>query len=142
MFLVHFVGDLHQPLHTVDDNEGENKLPVSFFTDPRQTKRENTNLHAVWDFGLIKSQFWDWGAYVRWIEIEWLPGKNVVSLSAGTPVDWALEGHRVAIDYACAGVSPDDALGQEYIARVRPQLDRQLAIAGLRLAHLLNEALK
>ena len=67
-FLVHFVGDVHQPLHTVADNKGENDLPVSFFTDPTSKRREMTNLHAVWDSGLIKNQFWDWGSYVQWIE--------------------------------------------------------------------------
>ena len=141
-FLVHFVGDLHHPLHTVGDNRGENGLVVSFFTDPTGRKRDTTNLHAVWDSGLIRNQFWAWGAYVQWIESNWLPGKDVAQLSAGTPVDWALEAHRIAIDYACAGISPNAALDQAYVKLVRPQLDRQLAVGGLRLARLLNETLK
>ena len=47
MFLVHFVGDLHQPLHCADDNDrGGNDVPVQLYT-------RSTKLHAVWDNGLI-----------------------------------------------------------------------------------------
>src|SRR5262249_13977234 len=82
-FLVHFVGDLHQPLQTVADNSGENDLKVSFFTDPTGRKREDTNLHAVWDVGLIRNRFWDWGTYVQWIETDWLARKDADKLSSG-----------------------------------------------------------
>src|SRR5262245_2559055 len=52
-YLVHFVGDLHQPLHTVKDFLGGNQFEVRFFVDPRKKTIEDTNLHAVWDTGLI-----------------------------------------------------------------------------------------
>ena len=58
------------------------------------------------------------------------------------PVDWALEAHKAARDVAVAGVTMDAHLGADYLAAVRPTLDRQLAVAGLRLARTLNEALK
>ena len=45
-------------------------------------------------------------------------------------------------DVAVAGVTMDAHLGADYLAAVRPTLDRQLAVAGLRLARMLNEALK
>jgi hypothetical protein len=141
MYLVHFVADVHQPLHTVTDNRGENDLAVTFFVDPTNTRRDPTNLHKVWDSGLIRNQFWNWGAYERWLEANWFPGKDVAGLSAGTPVDWALEAHAVAA-VVCDGVAPNDALDQAYAQKVRPQLDRQLAVAGLRLARVLNETLK
>ena len=56
--------------------------------------------------------------------------------------DWALEAHRAARDVAVKGVTPDEHLGADYLTAVRPTLDRQLAVAGLRLARTLNEALK
>jgi hypothetical protein len=61
---------------------------------------------------------------------------------AGTPLDWALEAHRAAREIAVAGVSMNDQPGADYLAAVRPTLDRPLAAAGLRLAALLNQALK
>jgi hypothetical protein len=47
MFLVHFAGDLHQPLHVAHANDRGGHYPVSFFG-------EKMSLHAVWDFGLIQ----------------------------------------------------------------------------------------
>jgi hypothetical protein len=141
-FLVHFVGDVNQPLHTVAELHGYNDMPVCYFSSPAKNDCAPMNLHAVWDVGLIRSVFWDWGAYVDYLESDWLPLHDAEGLSAGTPVDWALEAHRAARDVAVAGVSADMALGADYLAQVRPTLDRQLAAAGLRLARLLNETLQ
>jgi S1/P1 Nuclease len=80
----------------------------------------------------------DWGGYVDYLETDWLPAHNDSALDAGTPVDWALEAHRAAGDVAIAGVTMDAHLGADYLAAVRPI---QLAVAGLRLARTLNEAL-
>src|SRR5947208_9779541 len=47
MFLVHFVGDMHQPLHCADNHDkGGNDLKLDFFGRP-------TNLHSLWDTGLL-----------------------------------------------------------------------------------------
>jgi hypothetical protein len=133
---------VHQPLHTVADNTGENTLHVSFYADPTNNRQEKTNLHAVWDSGLIRNQFWDWGAYANWIESDWLPGKDLDALASGTPIDWAVEAHQVAINFAAQGISENQVLDTTYATRVRGQLDHQLAVAGLRLARVLNEALR
>jgi hypothetical protein len=133
MFLVHFVGDVHQPLHTIDrKDEGGNKLAVTFFDVPMP-------LHAVWDIGLVEKRTFDWGHYVTILEDTWLPGKDIRDLQRGTPADWALQAHAAAVDVAY--VLPEDLkLGNAYYQRSLPTLDRQLALAGLRLARLLNEA--
>jgi hypothetical protein len=133
-FLVHLVGDVHQPLHTIDrHDEGGNQFAVTFFDKPM-------SLHAVWDFGIIERYSFDWGEYVERIEATWLPGKPVHALQAGTAVDWAWEAHRAAVDVAY--VVPEDLkLGDAYYQRALPVVDRQLALAGIRLARLLNEAL-
>jgi hypothetical protein len=136
-FIVHFVGDIHQPLHTVKDFVGGNLFPVTYFVDPLKRKKEPTNLHAVWDVGLIRSMVWDWGAYVSRLEDEWLPGKDLSALAGGTPVDWALEAHKAAIEVAFT-VQPNADLGDAYLALTRPIVDRQLALAGIRLARTLN----
>jgi hypothetical protein len=64
-FVIHFVGDLHQPLHTSDNNDlGGNCIPVTFFGEaPKLTnpERENyaPNLHALWDYGIYQREFSD-----------------------------------------------------------------------------------
>lgn len=135
MYLVHFIGDIHQPLHAVGDYRGANDYPVRFFVDPLKKTKQDTNLHAVWDSNLIRATVWDWGAYVRRLQDNWLPGKDVKQLTAGTVVDWTLEAHKAARDVAFMNAD----LGQEYLALAQPTVDRQLATAGLRLARLLNE---
>ena len=58
-FLIHFVGDLHQPLHAATNNdEGGNCVPVAFFGElPQLRNPQNAsyapNLHGVWDVGLL-----------------------------------------------------------------------------------------
>jgi hypothetical protein len=138
MFLVHFIGDIHQPLHAVGDYRGGNDYPVKFFVDPQKKTTEWTDLHAVWDSGLIRATVWDWGAYVRRLQADWLPGKDVKQLTAGTVVDWTVEAHKAGRDVAFKAAMNAD-LGQDYLTFALPTVDRQLATAGLRLARVLNE---
>jgi hypothetical protein len=134
MFLVHFVGDVHQPLHCADRNDaGGTRLMVIFFG-------VQSSLHLVWDVGLVERRTFDWGQYVTTLETDWLPGKDLTELQKGDPVDWALEAHKAAVDVAYA-LSDDLNLGDVYYQRSLPIVDRQLALAGIRLARLLNEAL-
>lgn len=139
-FLVHFVGDLHQPLHTVKEQRGGNDLHVSFFVDPLKMRKEKTNLHTVWDSGLIRASFWNWGAYVDYLMDTWLLANNAQALLAGNAIDWALDAHKAAREVAFT-VSENDDLGQAYLSAARPIVDRQLAAGGVRLAALLDELL-
>jgi hypothetical protein len=58
-FLIHFVGDIHQPLHaTTNNDEGGNCVPVAFFDTPPQLRNPATesyapNLHGVWDVNIL-----------------------------------------------------------------------------------------
>jgi hypothetical protein len=135
MFLVHLVGDVHQPLHCTDRNDaGGNRLTVLFFNAV-------SSLHMVWDVGLIEKRTFDFGEYVTALETDWLPGKDVAALQKGDPVVWALESHDAAMKVAYGQLPSDYILGETYYQASRPVLDRQLAVAGLRLARLLNETL-
>ena len=143
-FAVHFLGDVHQPMHTVDEARGGNDIKVSVEIGgqictgkciPR--KQEGANLHSVWDSTLINQSFWNWGAYVEYLETQWLPGKE--HLSSGTPLDWAVQTHAAV--QAVWNLTPTDLkLTDSYYKQVRPTLDQQLALGGIRLAHFLNEA--
>jgi hypothetical protein len=59
-FLIHFVGDLHQPLHAITNNDqGGNCVPVAFFDALPQLRNPQTesyapNLHAVWDTNILE----------------------------------------------------------------------------------------
>lgn len=141
-YLVHFVGDLHQPLHTVQEMGGGFGCKVDFFVNHLLEQKFRTDLHWVWDTGLLRASFRSWGSYLSFLEEKWLPERNFDELTRGTAIEWALESHQIAIDVGFASVKCNSELGKEYLDRARPHVDRQLAIAGLRLARILNEALK
>jgi hypothetical protein len=127
-FLVHFVGDLHQPLHSIDDHDrGGNDVSVTLFGQP-------TNLHSVWDSGLINHTGLAVDAYVARLQ-------GMVVDASGTPIAWAEEAHRVAVAHAYV-LPVDHQLDEAYYDANRPVIDLQLARAGARLARLLNESLQ
>jgi S1/P1 Nuclease len=131
-FLVHLIGDLHQPLHCADDHDrGGNDVAVFLLGQP-------TTLHAVWDAGLIHASDLSEARWVRQLET-WLDGRDVARLAAGSVIDWALESHRAAVEHAY-DIPSNGQLGRAYVETTRPVLEHQLAAAGVRLARVLNEA--
>jgi hypothetical protein len=91
---------------------------------------------------------WDWGAYVDRLEDGWLktpeakaedPAVNHAPIDEKTFIAWAEETHKAA-QTVWYGRPADDVLDDRYLRDVLPIMDRQLGIAGLRLARLLNEA--
>ena len=146
-FAVHFLGDIHQPLHTVAELKGGNDIKVDIFirgptcTGTCEPLRTTTNFHAAWDSGLILKTVWDWGAYVERLENGWLKTAEATQpgIAGGTPVAWAEETHLAA--QAVWNLRPaDNVLDDRYYRDVVPILDRQLGVAGLRLAKFLNDA--
>ena len=140
-FLIHFVGDLHQPLHAIDNHDrGGNDVKVVAL---RGEEGRATNLHAAWDTGLINLS----------AETETARAERLLIDLASHPVDasldvvkWAEEGRdlgaRVVYRYpgfSAAGPPADPVtLDEAYRATAMTSIDRQLATAGARLAALLN----
>lgn len=153
-FAVHLVGDLHQPLHTVKEKRGGNDIQVDVFMRglrncPTCTVEHTpVDFHKAWDETLIQRTVWNWGAYVDRLENGWLktaeakaedPAANHAPIDEKTFIAWAEETHRAA-QTVWYGRPADDVLDDRYLHDVLPIMDRQLGIAGLRLARLLNEA--
>ncbi len=147
-YAVHFVGDIHQPLHTVGEKMGGNQQAVHGDLRGLVCKRncalgaETANLHVLWDTTLIRRTVWDWGSYVSRLEDGLLRAPEVLgAAAAGTPVQWANQTHAVAqLVWNEKQVPADGAVDDAYYEAVLPLLDRQLALAGLRLAAFLNGA--
>jgi hypothetical protein len=154
-FAVHFVGDIHQPLHTVAEKSGGNDINVDVFMRGLATcptcaaAHTPVNFHAAWDSTLIQKTVWDWGAYVDRLENGWLgtspeakaedPATNHAAIDGDTLKTWAEETHRAA--NAVWYLRPaDEVLDDRYLRDILPALDRQLGVAGLRLARFLNAA--
>jgi hypothetical protein len=132
IFLVHFVADIHQPLHCINnDDRGGNDVAVSFFGFP-------TNLHTVWDSELLQRTHLRERAYTHRL-MSWLATQNTDNLQQGTPVDWALEAHGLARHYAYQ-LPSDHNLRSGYYSANLPIVEAQLAKAAVRLAQVVNTA--
>lgn len=133
-FLVHFVGDIHQPMHGIADERGGNGIHVSEFGST-QCGKYQCNLHSAWDSGLLEHTGRSEQEYVAYLE-QMIASKKLQA--TGTPEDWANESWRFAKQaWLSDGGSVDEAYYKANIGIV----DERLALAGLRLAALLNQAL-
>jgi len=148
-FAVHFIGDIHQPLHDIGEDQGGNLILVDLFAHGLICKGScipthmHMKFHEAWDTGLIKKAVWNWGAYVDRLEAGdgWLNSAEAKQkdIDDGTPRDWAIETHHAA--QAAWNALPENyVLDDNYFNKALPILDRQLGVAGLRLARFLNDA--
>jgi hypothetical protein len=144
---IHFLGDIHQPLHTVADEQGGNNIIIQVTMRGQICTRSCipdtsfARFHDVWDSTLIQKTVRNWGAYVTRLEAGWLtsPEAKAEGIDGGSPIDWALETHKVA--HTVWTLKPgNNVLHDDYYNKTLPTLDRQLGVAGLRLARFLNEA--
>lgn len=128
-FLVHFIGDLHQPLHCADDHDrGGNDVHVTFFG-------VSSNLHKVWDSDIIAKA--GLNPTANRVAALSMTGETL-TLQEDSFADWALESHRLAVEQAYK-IPANKRLGQNYYQSNRLVVDRQLLKAGQRLAAILNE---
>jgi hypothetical protein len=84
---------------------------------------------------------WNWGAYADRLEAGWLQSAEAQTpgVDGGTPEQWANEAHGYA--QTVWQLRPgDNVLDDRYLRDVLPILDRQLGVAGLRLAKFINDA--
>ena len=135
-FLIHFVGDLHQPLHVSDQGDrGGNGLSVTW-------QGRSENLHTLWDSRLLEAWAPSEGGYLKTLRknVQRMPAAQRSSVAAGSVVGWAMEGNALAASVAYQARA-GDVLGSAYLRAAGPVLDLAIARAGLRLARMLNEAL-
>jgi nuclease S1 len=136
MYLIHFVGDIHQPLHLGNAKDrGGNNISLSF-------KGRSTNLHALWDGGLIylagKSLVQYAGDLSRRVTM-----REAETWNLSPVTQWANESRVLALDHAYGLDDPGrGTLSKSYIERSREIIDLRLTQAGVRLAGLLNRLLK
>lgn len=135
-FLVHVVGDIHQPLHCADDGDrGGNDVRVAF--EGRQT-----SLHAVWDSGILAAAgIGDERAYALSLARTITPAEAEL-WRGGTAADWANESYGIA-SRLIYGEWPHGAgtLPASYEQVAIPVVGGQLEKAGVRLASVLNHVL-
>ncbi|XP_044489676.1 endonuclease 2 [Mangifera indica] len=145
LFLSHFIGDIHQPLHVgFTSDRGGNTIDVHWYT-------RKQNLHHVWDSNIIETaedklydsnidDFVD--ALQHNITTKWanqVKKWETCSLNKTTCPDiYASEGIKAACDWAYKGVTEDSTLEDAYFNSRLPIVNLRLAQGGVRLAATLN----
>jgi hypothetical protein len=142
-FVVHIVGDLHQPLHNGKCcDRGGNDVKVTWFGKP-------TNLHAVWDSQLVDEEQLSFSELAAKLERHTSP-QDVIDWWDINPRDWMSESGEIRDTvYPSPGTPPKkgakgkDAkvpeLSYGYVYKFTPVMERRLSQAGVRLAAYLND---
>ena len=140
-FLLHLVGDVHQPLHASDaHDEGGNRKTA---TGPGL---HAATLHSQWDTAFVARLGTDDQTVAQQLITKITPA-NRTQWAAGTPAEWAHESFLLAKDHAY-GLLPAPTSADHYTLTAEYEHDAaevvavQLSKAGVRLAYLLNQALK
>jgi len=132
-FLIHMIGDMHQPLHVGrDEDQGGNKIQVSWFDRP-------SNLHRVWDEHLIEFQQLSYTEYTQALDTASLT--EIKRFQSGSIQDWMFQSNQLA-DRVYDYTKMNDKLSYRYNYVFINDLNEQLLKGGLRLAALLNNIYK
>jgi nuclease S1 len=130
--LFHLIGDLHQPLHCgYASDKGGNSIKMDFDGKP-------TNLHSIWDSKIIELKLSDVQKGVIDL-VKQLTPAEIKKYEKIDVLEWYNQsrGHLdIVYNYPSAGI--DEA----YITKSLPVIEKQIVVAGLRLASVLNEAFK
>jgi len=149
-FLVHFLGDVHQPLHCADDKDrGGNEKWFRYYHSSQHFTW--VNFHSFWDNLLEPKAKENPRRLASRLEKAISPADEKAWVQ-GTPSDWAYESFHIAKDVIYKEL-PDGPLPEKnrwgrdlpedyYSGKMRDIVDRQLEKAGVRLAYLLNGIFK
>jgi hypothetical protein len=144
-FAVHFVGDIHQPFHTIWENIGGNGIIIKEIQFKGKTctaancSTPPDNLHKMWDTTLIRAMEYNWPTFVDDLDAGFLTTDTAKNDRKDDPVAWAEDAHNEGIARN-VWVDNNATLDQAYYDRVTPLVSQQLGFAGLRLARYLNDA--
>jgi hypothetical protein len=133
-YVVHLVGDVHQPLHAgrATDQTGIN-ISVSY-------RGQKTNLHFFWDTDLVEMETGNEEEVAKRLTAN-LTAEDRLKWQAGDPTQWANESLMLVRSHAY-NIGSSVELSDDYVEKARPIVRRRLAQAGIRLAWLLNSAWK
>lgn len=152
-FILHFVGDMHQPMHAVhkDFDQGGNGRKICVRLGNNEScyigsgsGRKKRNLHSAWDSYIIEWTGLSEDAYFDKLAQRMdhmLPGQ-IMSIESGTTVAWAEQAHAIAVANAY-NLGPKSQgfyhINADYYSANSPRIDEQILKGGIRLALVLKE---
>lgn len=151
-WLIHLIGDMHQPLHCESYFDAEfpngDRGGNDFYVKPEQ---QGVRLHGIWDglLGTVENPVIDW-RYALKLQADY-PKASMPELNKDTtPKSWSLESRKLAVKYGYlnghlrGSTNSDDALPlpEGYLKNAQAVAERRGALAGYRLADEIQEYLK
>ena len=128
-FVVHIIGDLHQPLHAGNGTDrGGNDVKVRFFW-------QNSNLHRVCDSQMLDQRKLSYTEWTDWLTAHITP-ENIRAWATTDPLVWIEESIKIRDE-----IYPTDAnnMSYDYLYNHLPTAKQRLQMAGIRLALYLNQ---
>jgi len=127
--LVHLIGDIHQPLHVGNGTDkGGNEVKLKYFL-------KSSNLHRVWDSGIIDNQQLSYTEYAE--SIDFATPQQLKDWQATSVLDWVYE--SMALREQVYNIPEDGNLSYHYDYDNLATVNLRLRQAGIRLAGILNE---
>lgn len=127
--LIHLVGDIHQPLHVGNgEDRGGNDVRVEYFW-------RSSNLHRVWDSGIIDGEKLSYTEYAEWIHHP--EADQIDKWQSDSILDWAYE--SVSCRDQVYDIPENGKINYQYDYKNIDLVNQRLLQAGIRLAGLLNE---
>ncbi len=136
-FLIHFVGDIHQPLHAADRHDRGGNMVRVFVKSGRPE-----NLHHVWDTDVVALLGRDPAALARRIDDGLRPAQKAALMAPASPVAWAQASAAIARNVAYAQLRNGNHIDARTLAADAQVARGQLTRAGYALAGMLNRALR
>jgi len=126
-FIVHIVGDLHQPLHAGNGTDrGGNDHRVTF-------RGDSTNLHSVWDSGIIEGEQLSYTEWTAWLLADISPDE-ASAWAVPDPLVWVGESTQLR-----DRIYPEEErISGRYVNEHKGIVDQRLSQAGIRMAAYLN----
>jgi len=134
-FIIHFVGDMHQPMHVSRaEDKGGNTIQLSF-------NGEDTNLHSLWDSKLLDHEGLSYDKLAD--KFDHATPQQIAKWQSDPVIIWAWESYQVSsILYGEVNEDGSTKLGKGYYDAHIPVVESRIEKAGIRLAGLLNAIYK
>lgn len=132
-FVVHLVGDAHQPMHVSRaEDKGGNNIQVQF-------DGQGTNLHALWDGKLISKT----GLNAMELAMSWdhASTQEIAQWQQAPVTQWLFESYQLSAALY-AEIEKGNKLGDDYYKKHLPEIQLRVNQGGIRLAGVLNQIFK
>lgn len=128
-FLIHLVGDAHQPMHVSrSEDKGGNAIPVNF-------EGHSTNLHTLWDSRLINKEGLSESQMLAQYDMS--TAAEIKQWQQDDPVQWLWESYQLSAELYSIARSRHTA-GNDYYRKYIAVIHKRVNQAGIRLAAQLN----